>query len=134
VLAPGELRVRAALPDTDAGWLQHSHEAVEVRLADAPGEVLAATRSGSTPAATHQLPSAALAETGGGPFPIDPQEKDGLHTLQPVFLVDLRLPSHPLARVGGRAWVRFEQGGQPLAAQAWRRASQIFLQHFTPAA
>jgi putative peptide zinc metalloprotease protein len=51
-----------------------------------------------------------------------------------VFLVDLSLPTHTLARVGGRAWVRFELGHEPLAMQAWRRASQLFLQHFAPAA
>jgi putative peptide zinc metalloprotease protein len=134
VLAPGELRVRAAVADTDAALVQHRSRAAEVRLADAPGEVLPAEPSGGLPAATRQLPSAALAEAAGGPYAIDPNEKDGLHSLQPVFLVDLRLPEHTLARVGGRAWVRFEHGSEPLAAQLYRRASQLFLRHFAPAA
>jgi putative peptide zinc metalloprotease protein len=134
VLAPGELRVRAAVAETEASLVQHRTRAAEVRLADAPGEVLAAEPSGGSPAATRQLPSAALAEAAGGPYTIDPTEKDGLHSLQPVVLVDLRLPDHTLARVGGRAWVRFEHGSEPLAAQLYRRVSQLFLRHFAPAA
>ena len=134
VLAPGALRVRAAVAEADAQLVNHRMQGAQVRLADAPGEVLAAQRSGGLPAATRLLPSAALAEPAGGPYAVDPAEQDGQHSLQPVFLVDLTLPEHTLARVGGRAWVRFEHGHAPLAAQAWRRAAQVFLQHFAPAA
>ena len=133
VLAPGELRVRAAVPELDGTLVQHRVQAVEVRLADAPAQVLPAQRSGGLPAATRQLPSPALTEPAGGPYAVDPAEKDGLHSLQPVFLVDLVLPANTLARVGGRAWVRFDHGSEPLAAQAWRRASQLFLKHFAAA-
>ena len=133
VLAPGELRVRAAVPELDGTLVQHRVQSVEVRLADTPAQVLPAQRSGGLPAATRQLPSPALTEPAGGPFAVDPAEKDGLHSLQPVFLVDLVLPANTLARVGGRAWVRFDHGSEPLAAQAWRRASQLFLKHFAAA-
>ena len=134
VLAADELRVRAAVAEADAYLVRHRLRGAEVRLAEAPGQVLAATRSGDIPAATRQLPSAALADHGGGPYTSDPAEKDGLHTLEPVFLVDLNLPGHTLERVGGRAWVRFDHGSEPLALQAYRRAAQLFLQHFAPAA
>jgi putative peptide zinc metalloprotease protein len=134
VLAPDELRVRAAVAEADAYLVQHRFRGAEVRLADAPARALHATRSGEVPAATRQLPSAALADHGGGPYASDPAEKDGLHSLQPVFLVDLTLTGHALERVGGRAWVRFDHGSEPLALQAYRRAAQLFLQHFAPAA
>ncbi len=134
VLAPGELRVRAAVAEADGHLVRHRSRGAEVRLADAPGQVLAAMRIGDVPSATRQLPSAALADRGGGPYAIDPAERDGLHTLQPVFLVDLSLPGHALQRIGGRAWVRFDHGMEPLALQAYRRAAQLFLQHFSPAA
>jgi putative peptide zinc metalloprotease protein len=134
VLAPDELRVRAAVAEPDAYLVRHRMRRAEVRLADAPGQVLQALRSGDIPAATRQLPSVALADQGGGPYTSDPAEKDGLHSLEPVFLVDLTLVGHPLERVGGRAWVRFDHGSEPLAWQAYRRASQLFLQHFAPAA
>ena len=132
VLAPGSLRVRAAVAEADAHLVRTRLDHAEVRLADAPQTVLAATLATDMPAATHQLPSAALADRGGGPLPTDPAEKDGLHSLQPVFLIDLSLPDRPLQRVGGRAWVRFEHGSAPLAAQAWRRAGQLFLKYFDP--
>jgi len=134
VLAPGELRVRAALAEPDGHLVQQRLRHAEVRLADAPGEVLPALRTGELPAATRQLPSAALADAAGGPYASDPAEKDGLHSLQPVFLIDLTLPAHTLARVGGRAWVRFDHGSEPLAWQLYRRAAQLFLQRFAPAA
>lgn len=134
VLAPDELRVRAAVNEDAAYLVQHRVRHAEVRLASAPGEVLLAKRSGAVPAATRQLPSAALADHGGGPYAIDSTEKDGLHTLEPVYLVDLTLPGHALQRVGGRAWVRFDHGSEPLAMQAYRRAAQLFLQHFAPSA
>jgi putative peptide zinc metalloprotease protein len=134
VLAPGALRVRAVVAEADAALVQRRTRATEVRLADAPGETLHAERDTESPAATRQLPSAALADAAGGPYPTDPTERDGLHSLQPLFLIDVQLPGHPLARVGGRAWVRFELGHEPLAAQLYRRASQLFLRHFAPAA
>jgi putative peptide zinc metalloprotease protein len=134
VLAADELRVRAAVAEADAHLVRHRLRGAEVRLSDAPGVVLAATRSGDIPAVTRQLPSAALADHGGGPYASDPAEKDGLHSLEPVFLVDLTLPGHTLERVGARAWVRFDHGSEPFALQAYRRAAQLFLQHFAPAA
>ena len=132
VLAPAEMRVRAAIAEPDAYLVRHRLQHASVRLADAPGVVLAAASQGGIPAATRQLPSAALADTGGGPYAADPAEKDGLHSLEPVFVVDLSLPGHALARVGGRAWVRFDHGSEPLALQAYRRAAQLFLRQFSP--
>ena len=121
------------MPEADAHFVRSRLQAAEVRLAEAPQTVLTATLGGGMPAATRQLPSAALAEPGGGPFAIDPAEKDGLHALEPVFLFDLTLPEHAIQRVGGRAWVRFDHGSEPLAVQAYRRAAQLFLQRLDPA-
>ena len=61
-------------------------------------------------------------------------EAEYQQTVQPVFLVDLTLIGHALERVGGRAWVRFDHGSQPLALQVYRRATQLFLRHFAPSA
>ena len=51
-----------------------------------------------------------------------------------MFLIDLTLTGRTLERVGGRAWVRFDHGSEPLAMQAYRRAAQLFLQHFNAGA
>ena len=36
------------------------------------------------------------------------------------------------SRLGGRAWVRFDLGAEPLAMQWQRRARQALLKHFNP--
>jgi len=78
------------------------------------------------------LPSAALGNLGGGPYATDPKDEQGRRSLEPVFLVDLGVIGVPLERAGGRAWVRFDHGSEPLAVQAMRRATQLFLKHFDP--
>jgi putative peptide zinc metalloprotease protein len=85
------------------------------------------------PAATHELPSPALGDKGGGPHATDPADTDGVKTQEPVVLVDVALPDTALTRVGSRAWVRFDHGSTPLAARWYRQARQVLLQHFNPA-
>ena len=85
------------------------------------------------PAATRQLPSPALGERGGGPYLIEPADSEGVRSTEPVLLYDVFLSNRMLERVGGRAWVRFDHGSEPLAFQLYRRASQLFLKQFDPA-
>ena len=133
VLQGNEMRVRAAVDQDRAYLVRHRTQAVEVRLSDAMGEPVAARLGAAIPAATRQLPSAALGERGGGPFPLDTSDGDGLRSIEPVFLYDVFLTQRMLERVGGRAWVRFNHGYEPLAFQWYRRASQLFLKQFDPA-
>ena len=134
VLEAGDLRVRAAVGQADAHLVQHRMLGAEVRLADDLRQAVPAAAAVVTPAAIQRLPSAALAEHGGGPYAVDPLHEDGLHALEPVFLVDMTLKGGRTPdRVGGRAWVRFDHGHEPLASQAYRRASQLFLRHFAAA-
>jgi putative peptide zinc metalloprotease protein len=133
VLQSAEIRVRAGVEQDRAYLVRHRTQGVEVRLADAVGTRIAARLGPDIPAATRQLPSAALGERGGGPFAIDPGDADGVRSLEPVFLYDVFLANRNLERVGGRAWVRFNHGLEPLAFQLYRRASQLFLKQFDPA-
>ena len=130
VLDRGAVRVRVAVPERDAALIRESHVGVQVRLAQAIGDPLAATMVRDVPAAGFELPSAALGDRGGGPYATDPADKDGVHTVEPVVLIDLSLPERGLEHVGGRVWVRFDHGAQPLATQLYRRLRQLFLQHF----
>jgi putative peptide zinc metalloprotease protein len=75
-----------------------------------------------------------LSDRAGGRQVTDPADKDSVQTLEPVFLVDLILPRDATRRVGGRAWVHFEHGAEPLAWQWGRRLRQLLLKHFSPAA
>ena len=133
VLDREQIVVRAAIDQQDAALVRASTRKVEVRLADAPGVVLHAQPLREVPAAAMELPSPALGDTGGGPHVTDPEDKKGLRLLQPVVLIDLRLPAQNMERVGGRAWVRFDHGAEPLAAQWYRYGRQVFLARFNPA-
>jgi putative peptide zinc metalloprotease protein len=103
-----------------------------VRLAEQPGIVLTAALGADVPAATRQLPSAALGEQGGGPFAVEASDKAGVRSIEPVVLYDVMV-REPLVRAGGRAYVRFDHGGEPIAFQLYRRAAQVFLKNFDPA-
>lgn len=132
ILDDGETGVRAAVPEQDAALVRERTHRVEVRLAEASAERMVAELVREVPAATHQLPSAALSDRGGGPHVTDPADKDGLRALEPVVLIDLKLPDTNLQRAGGRVWIRFDHGAEPLAGQWYRRFRQLFLQHFNP--
>jgi len=132
ILDRADFRVRAVVPEQDAVLVRERTRRVEVRLAEAAGKPLTAQLVRDIPAATHELPSAALGDRGGGAFVTDPADKDALRTLEPVVLVDVMLPKEILQRIGGRAWVRFDHGGEALASQCYRRLRQLFLQHFSP--
>ncbi|MEO8004095.1 MAG: PqqD family peptide modification chaperone [Betaproteobacteria bacterium] len=132
VLERREMRVRAAVPEFDAPLVRDRTHAAEALTAES-GDAVPAQLLHDIPAATFELPSAALGDRGGGALATDPADTDGLRTLEPVVLVDLTLTSVNLKRIGGRAWVRFDHGVEPLAGRWYRRLRQLLLQHFNPA-
>jgi len=131
VLNTAPTAVRAVVPNESAPLVRAGSRNVAVLL---PGQLspMAARLERELPAATNVLPSAALGERGGGRQATDPADKEGTRTLEPVFLFDLRLQNDPLQSLGQRAWVRFDLGPEPLAAQWYRRLRQLFLKHFNP--
>lgn len=133
VLRPELIRVKVAVPQEDAGLIRADTRNVQVKLAELPDSDLQARLTGEVPAATARLPTAALGDHGGGPIVTDPADKDGLTTLEPLFLFDLQLDTKSLERVGGKVSVRFDHGAMPLAAQWQRRVQQLFLKQFNPA-
>jgi putative peptide zinc metalloprotease protein len=133
VFRPDDVRVRTAVPERDIAAVRAADHA-RILLADLPERVFDSRPAGETPAATTRLPSAALGDRAGGTIATDPTDRDGLTPLSPVFLVDLSLPQTATPRVGGRAWVAFDGTPETLAARFGRRAQQLFLKHFAPAA
>jgi putative peptide zinc metalloprotease protein len=83
------------------------------------------------PAATDQLPSRTLSQEGGGDIPIDPRDMMGIKAFVKIFLFDIELPEHsnPI-NVGGRIYVRFDHGGEPLFWRWYREARKLFLRRF----
>jgi putative peptide zinc metalloprotease protein len=116
----------------DSGLIRGGATGVEVKLVDAPDQVMTGQLTGEVPAATVYLPTAALGDRAGGPIVTDPSDKEGTKTLEPMFLYDLLLDTKTLERVGGRVSVRFDHGSKPLAFQMQRRLQQLFLKQFNP--
>jgi putative peptide zinc metalloprotease protein len=133
VLPPGNTTVRVAVAQADATLLRAGElKSVQVRTVDRPDRVLQARLAQVQPAVTTQLPSAALGAASGGDIDLAPDDREGRTAREPVVLLDLQVDQPLGAQVGGRAWVRFEHGLQPIAQQAWRRLRQLVLQRFAP--
>lgn len=137
VLNPDTMTIRAVLPQTEVDLLRQPVRRIEARIAEARTHTLLAQVANLEPAAGYQLPSPMLGEREGGPFVTDPGDRDGLRTLEPVFIVDLTVPHQPLSRIGGRAWVHIEHPPMPLASQWLRSLRQLLVRQLdsgTPAA
>ncbi|MCP4745485.1 MAG: HlyD family efflux transporter periplasmic adaptor subunit [Desulfobacteraceae bacterium] len=123
--------VRAVVSQTDIGLVRKRVTHVEIKLAENPAKTIYANIKRIVPAADLTLPSAALGTKGGGPIPVDPADPQGCRAMESHFQIDLDLPQHmPQPYIGGRVFVRFEHGGQPLAMQWYRRIRQLFLRRF----
>ena len=135
-------RVRVALPESDAGELQRSAgNAAQVRLAASAWQVHSARLLQQAAGAVQQLPSAALSQRQGGPVATDPADKNDLRAIQPVLLFDLQLEPDALpemqtptrtARLGERAWVRFDAGFAPLGWQLALGLQRLVQRRFNP--
>jgi putative peptide zinc metalloprotease protein len=127
-----QITARVVVPQADVGLVRRQTQSVSVRLADDIGSPLPATILREVPAASDRLPSAALGNRGGGKIQVDPQDDEGTRTLDTVFQFDLNLPAETrLANAGGRVYVRFDHGAEPLAGQWYRSLRQLFLRQFT---
>lgn len=131
VLTSDNLKVRAAVTQEDVTLVRTQTRGAQVTLKEHQGEPLMAVIMHEVPAAVHELPSAAMADRAGGHFVTDPADPKGMRTLEPIFLFDLELPETHTERVGGRAWVRFDHGSEPLIGRIHRALQQLLLRHFS---
>ncbi len=123
--------VRAIVSQQDIDLVRNSARRVDVRLVEHIDAPVRGSLKRLVPSASDQLPSAALGTQGGGTAAVDPSDRDGRKTLQKYFQVDVALPTdHRQLHVGGRAYVRFDHGWEPLGFQWYRRARQLFLSRF----
>ncbi len=130
VFAPGDLMVRTVVPHGDAALVRDRSRGAGVRLEEQSGRRIPAELHREIPAATFELPSPALADRNGGTVVTDAADPERRRTLEPVFLVDVALPGSQMQRIGGRAWVRFDFGSEPLLFQWTHALRQLLLQHF----
>lgn len=133
VLDPKLITLRVAIPESEVQLVRDQQHGIEVVLADQPHTINQGQLVHDTPAATRQLPSAALGKPAGGAYMVDPTDKDGLTTVTPIAIMDVQLPHTALSRVGTRAIARFSLESTPIAVQLFRHIKQQFLQLFNPA-
>jgi putative peptide zinc metalloprotease protein len=123
--------IRAVVLQEDIDLVRNGTKDVDVRLAERLGVTAQAELARLVPSASERLPSAALGSAGGGPVAVDPTDSSGQKAVQKFFEVDLKLPqSSRTLNVGGRAYVRFHHGWEPIAFQWYRQARQLFLARF----
>ncbi|MDH3526758.1 MAG: hypothetical protein OEM43_04550 [Gammaproteobacteria bacterium] len=123
--------VRVVVPQTDIALVRQRTGDVEVRLSGRIREIIGAEIEREVPAASNALPSSALGTRGGGNIAVDPMDEDGLKSIDNVFQFELKLAdATQVDHFGQRVHVRFDHGGEPLAAQWGRSLRQLFMREF----
>ncbi len=124
--------VRVIVPQADIALVRDDTRGIALRFASDPLRVLHVDRAQrEVPTATRQLPSEALATTGGGPFELDPSDDKHQRSLEVVFQLDVKLPDGvPAERVGERVYVRFAHDDRSIGWRLARDVRQMFLRRF----
>jgi putative peptide zinc metalloprotease protein len=131
VVEPKELTARVAVGQDDIAQVRQRTQSVEVVLAGWGASPVAAQIRREVPGGSRQLPTAALGSAGGGPFAIDPRDKEGVTALGRIFQLELALPGELRpSYLGARVFVRFDQGFEPVGFQIYRAFRQLLLRQF----
>ena len=132
VVGDAPMIVIAALRQADMELVTNRLRDVEVRFASRLGSRYEAHLTRVNPHATDELPSELFAAQGGGPFSLrqNAPGETGLHTIETLFLLEIALEQGMGGQFGERAYVLFDHGYSPLAAQIGRSLRQLFLREF----
>jgi putative peptide zinc metalloprotease protein len=131
VVEPQELSARVAVAQDYIDQVRTRTRGVEVMHASWGADPIEARIRREVPGASKQLPSPALGTMGGGHFPVDPRDNQGVTALDRVFQVELVLPpEESTTYLGARVFVRFNHGFEPLGFQLFRAARRLFLRKF----
>ena len=131
LIEPSTPTIRVAVTQHDIDMVRDRTAAVEVRSITDVDKRLPARVVREVPAATNQLPSAALGMIGGGEIATDPSGANGVKALEDVFLFDLTvLDQTSIERMGERVYVRFEHAATPLVNRWYRSLRQLLLGRF----
>jgi putative peptide zinc metalloprotease protein len=132
VIPSGAPRVRVVVDQPDENLIHNHTLGIRVKLPFDPGQTWVARVVRAVPAASNELPSAALGREAGGAVATDPRDQTGRKALASYFEYELALPeSFPFRLIGSRASVRFEHPPEPLAYTVWREARRLFLSYFS---
>jgi len=131
VLDRSAMIARVVVNQADVDFVRQKTMDVKVRFPEEIARKMPARILREVPAATDQLPSRTLSQEGGGEIAVDPREMAGIKAFQKFFLFDILLPPpQRVYNVGGRVYVRFDHGREPLAYRWYRSLRQLFLRKF----
>jgi len=131
VLNRSAMIARVVVNQADVDFVRQKTLDVKVRFPEKISLKMPAQLLREVPAATDQLPSRTLSQEGGGEIAIDPRDMQGIKAFQKVFLFDIVLPPpEGVYNVGGRVYVRFDHGREPLVYRWYRLIRQLFLRRF----
>jgi putative peptide zinc metalloprotease protein len=131
VLDRSAMIARVVVNQADVDFVRQKTLDVKVRFPEEIARKIPARLLREVPAATNQLPSRTLSQEGGGEIAVDPRDMPGLKAFQKLFLFDILLPPpEGVYKVGGRIYVRFDHGREPLAYRWYRSIRQLFLRRF----
>lgn len=116
---------------SDISLVRKHTNKVELRLAGQIDEIFTTIIDREIPAASDQLPSRVLGTAGGGKFPVNPADPNGLQTLNETFQFEIKLPlKKERIRVGERVYALFDHGYEPLGLQWYHSLRKLFLRQF----
>lgn len=123
--------VRVVVPQSDINLVRQRNRGIDIRFTEHLEKVYPADIIREVPKALESLPSMTLSSVGGGKVAVDPSDPDGLRPLEKQFQFDLE-PADAISNVhiGGRVYVRFNHGFEPLIFQWYRKLRQLFLKRF----
>ena len=131
VVDPGALSALVVVSQEDVDLVRHHTREVQLRLAEKIHDPVTVVVRREVPAAAGQLPSAALGTAHGGDIPVDPADRRGLTALRKFFQFELEIPETlGASAVGGRVYVRFDHGWEPLVVRWYRGLRRLFLTRF----
>ena len=125
------LTARVVVAQAEIDFVRQHTRAVQVRLAERLAEPLPAVVRREVPAATEELPSLTFTPQGGGDIAVDPMQARGTKAINKLFQFDLDMPAYVgVVNVGGRVYVRFDHGWEPLGQRWYRQVRRLFLSKF----
>ena len=131
ILKSGKPTVRVVVGQDVVNLVRYQNQGVDIRMADHIETEISAVIRKEVPGAVEKLPSPVLGMLGGGDMVVDPMDRSGIKSYEKFFQFDLEL-DRPIdfVSVGGRAYIRFDNGREPLAYQWYRSLRQLLLRHF----
>lgn len=132
VLGTNVPTVKTVVNQQDYLLVRERNVGIEARLAENPGSRVPLKIIQEVPAASDSLPSRALTQEGGGELYLDPSDSKGNKAINSHFEFELSAESGLTTdRAGGRVFVRFNHGPEPLFWRLHKTIRLMFLSKFS---